>query len=125
MTQAADLGAIPNSRRDTYRARVNENVQALASLNAGISPPSPAYPYLTWADIGTNKLRMRDAANTAWITVADLGPPLKWYSADIAINVKSYGATGNGVTDDTTAVQTALTAAAGKSLYFPPGIYLL
>lgn len=125
MPQAADLGAIPNSRRDTYRARVNENVQALASNNAGISPPSPAYPFLMWADIGTNKLRMRDAANTAWLAVADLGPPLKWYSADVAVNVRSYGATGNGATDDTTAVQAALTAAAGKSLYFPPGLYLL
>jgi len=125
MTQAADLGAIPNTRRDTYRARVNENVQALASLHAGINPPAPAYPFLCWADIGTGRLRMRDAANTSWIGVADLGPPIRWDSSNIAVNVRSYGALGNGVTDDTTAVQTALTAAAGKSLYFPPGVYLL
>jgi len=68
---------------------------------------------------------MRDAANTSWIGVADLGPPLKWDSSNIAINVKAYGALGNGFTDDTTAVQTALTAAAGKALYFPPGLYIL
>jgi len=68
---------------------------------------------------------MRDAANTSWIGVADLGPPLRWDSSNIAINVKAYGALGNGVTDDTAACQAALNAAAGKSLYFPPGVYLL
>lgn len=41
------------------------------------------------------------------------------------LNVMSYGATGNGTTDDTAAINAALTAAhnAGKSLYFPPGTY--
>jgi hypothetical protein len=39
------------------------------------------------------------------------------------INVKSYGATGNGSTDDTTAIQAAATAAAGKTLRFPQGSY--
>jgi len=125
MTQAADLGAIPNTRRDTYRARVNENIQALASLHAGINPPAPAYPFLCWADIGAGRLRMRDAANTSWIGVADLGPPLKWDSSNTAVNVKAFGALGNGVTDDTAACQAALTAAVGKSLYFPPGLYIL
>ncbi|RJF81555.1 hypothetical protein D3877_15545 [Azospirillum cavernae] len=43
-------------------------------------------------------------------------------------NVKSYGATGNGSTDDTGAVnaaRNALVAAGGGVLYFPAGIYIL
>lgn len=42
------------------------------------------------------------------------------------LNVTSFGATGNGTTDDTNAIQSCLTAAAaaGKSVYFPPGKYL-
>ncbi len=39
-------------------------------------------------------------------------------------NVKSFGAVGNGVTDDSTAIQaavTAATAAGGGTIYFPPG----
>lgn len=38
-------------------------------------------------------------------------------------NVKSYGATGNGTTDDTTAIQNAINAAAGNTLYIPAGTY--
>lgn len=39
-------------------------------------------------------------------------------------SVKSYGAVGDGTTDDTTAIQNAINAtAAGGTLYFPPGTY--
>jgi len=41
-------------------------------------------------------------------------------------NVRDYGATGDGVTDDSTAVQAAITACASGegTIYFPPGTYL-
>lgn len=39
------------------------------------------------------------------------------------ITPQDYGAVGNGTTDDTAAIQSALTAAAGKSLYFPAATY--
>lgn len=41
-------------------------------------------------------------------------------------NVRVYGATGNGVTDDTAAIASAITAAGvGGLLYFPPGTFLI
>lgn len=42
-------------------------------------------------------------------------------------NVKAYGATGNGTTDDTLAIKAALAAAcvSGGILYFPPGSYVV
>jgi len=45
--------------------------------------------------------------------------------AGFQFNVKGYGAVGDGVTDDTTAIQAALAAipSTGGLLYFPAGIY--
>jgi hypothetical protein len=44
-----------------------------------------------------------------------------------SINVLDYGATGNGTTDDTTAIQAAVNAgvAQNKAVYFPNGAYLI
>jgi polygalacturonase len=41
------------------------------------------------------------------------------------VNVKDYGAVGDGTTDDTTAMQAAITAVAttGQGLYVPAGTY--
>lgn len=41
-----------------------------------------------------------------------------WYS------VREFGAVGDGVTDDTAAIQSALDGAVG-TLYFPPGVYMV
>jgi hypothetical protein len=46
----------------------------------------------------------------------------------IYFNVKTYGATGNGVTDDTAAINSAAAAASsagGGTVYFPNGTYLV
>jgi hypothetical protein len=47
------------------------------------------------------------------------------YPTDYVINAQRYGATGDGVTDDTTNLQAAVTAAAGKRLSIPAGTYLI
>jgi Pectate lyase superfamily protein len=43
--------------------------------------------------------------------------------AQIATNVKSLGAKGDGITDDTLAIQTALDI--GGTIYFPKGVYII
>ena len=45
-------------------------------------------------------------------------------ATSVVINVKDYGAVGDGSTDDTTAIKNAITACgAGDTLYFPKGKY--
>lgn len=41
------------------------------------------------------------------------------------VSVKDFGATGDGVTDDTVAIQAAITVSGGKTLYFPAGTYIV
>ena len=45
--------------------------------------------------------------------------------AGIFVNVMAFGATGNGVTDDTAAIQAAFRAGAGGTVFFPDGDYLV
>ena len=42
-----------------------------------------------------------------------------------SVSVKDFGAVGDGVANDTVAIQSAVTACAGKALYFPAGTYLV
>lgn len=53
---------------------------------------------------------------------ADLWASLPSPVSEIALNVRTMGAVGNGTTDDTAAVQAALNK--GKTVYFPAGTYL-
>ena len=39
------------------------------------------------------------------------------------LNVKDFGATGNGVTDDTAAIQAAINQGAWRTIFFPAGLY--
>jgi polygalacturonase len=49
----------------------------------------------------------------------------KSVAADVAIRLINVvgGSVGNDTTDDTTAIQNALSAGAGKTVYVPPGTY--
>lgn len=48
-----------------------------------------------------------------------------WLTGDSRINVMDVGAKGDGVTDDTAAIQKAVTRANQGTIYFPKGTYLV
>jgi hypothetical protein len=93
----------------------------------GTSVTQRAWEYL--ADSATDtKTWQRDyqsSAWTAWYRIRQSEAELDVrYAKKMHVNVKDYGALGDGTTDDYTAVKNALAAVAiGGQLYFPPGTY--
>ncbi|MER7619661.1 right-handed parallel beta-helix repeat-containing protein [Nonomuraea wenchangensis] len=52
-------------------------------------------------------------------------PTLTVAADPLVVNVRDHGATGDGATDDTAAIQAALNAGKGRTVYLPPGTYLV
>lgn len=57
--------------------------------------------------------------------VTDNGTNTRFPLRTTSVNVKSYGALGDGASNDTTTVQAAITAGAGGTIYFPQGTYMV
>lgn len=63
---------IANQSGLAFRADLNNNLAAIVSQNSGASEPSTTYAYQWWADTTTGLLKLRNAANSAWITIGTL-----------------------------------------------------
>lgn len=57
---------IANASGAVVRADINTLAQAIATLNAGASAPSPSFANMLWYDTATGILYKRDSANTIW-----------------------------------------------------------
>ena len=63
---------IANQSGAAFRADLNNGLAAIVSQNSGAAQPSTTYAYQWWADTTTGLLKIRNAANGAWITVGTL-----------------------------------------------------
>ena len=61
---------IANQGFPAFRSDLNSGLQALASNSAGATEPSSTYAYQFWYETDTNLLKMRNADDDAWITLA-------------------------------------------------------
>ena len=85
------------------------------------------------ATLDVNSLVVQNPANATTIPTASKIPIAdsyglldKWVFSGSIFNVKDYGAKGDEITNDTTAIQNAINAASsagGGTVYLPPGIY--
>jgi hypothetical protein len=63
---------IANQSGAAFRADLNNGLAAIVSQNSGATQPSTTYAYQWWADTTTGLLKIRNAANNAWITIGTL-----------------------------------------------------
>ena len=63
---------IANQSGAAFRADLNTGLAAIVSQNSGAAQPSTTYAYQWWADTTTGLLKIRNAANSAWITIGTL-----------------------------------------------------
>lgn len=63
---------IANAPGATVRADINALAEAIASQNAGNSAPSVTFAFMLWADTTNGLLKIRNPANSGWITIASI-----------------------------------------------------
>ena len=63
---------IANGTGAATRADLNNGLAAIVSNNSGATEPATMYAYQWWADTTTGLLKLRNAANSAWVTVGTL-----------------------------------------------------
>lgn len=63
---------IANQTGSSFRADLNNALLAIVSNNSGASAPSTTFAYQWWADTTTGQLKLRNAANSAWIVISEL-----------------------------------------------------
>ena len=63
---------IANQSGAAFRSDLNNGLAAIVSNNSGAAQPSTTYAYQWWADTTAGLLKLRNAANNAWITIGTL-----------------------------------------------------
>ena len=57
---------------NAFRSDLNNALAAVVSQNSGAVEPGPTFAYMSWADTTTGLLKIRNAANSAWISIGTL-----------------------------------------------------
>jgi len=86
---------IANQTFPLTRADFNLGLKALASNSSGATEPSTTFAHQFWYDTTTDLLKMRDTANTGWITLAyfDVGNGQWELRSDVIQAVSAAGVT--------------------------------
>lgn len=63
---------VANGTGASVRSAMNNAFNTVVTNNSGSAAPSTTYAYMLWADTTNDLLKIRNAANSAWITVGKL-----------------------------------------------------
>jgi hypothetical protein len=139
--QASTGGARAFSSQDSSSTSTSAGIHSINSLTAttqAITTGKSGTDFNIVSTNSTHTFNMPDASLSARglvTTTAQSFAGDKSFSNNLFVrgpsphlDVKAYGAIGNGITDDTNAIQNTINAAAastGSIVFFPPGVYLV
>lgn len=63
---------LANQSGAAFRADLNDALGAIVTQNSGATAPATTYAYMPWADTTTGLYKIRNAANSGWITLYQL-----------------------------------------------------
>jgi hypothetical protein len=63
---------VANATAPNFRSDLNNNLSAIASQNSGTTAPSNTFANMIWYDSTNNILKMRNEADSAWISLFTL-----------------------------------------------------
>ena len=64
--------SIANQSGSSFRADLNNALSAVVSQNSGSAEPTTMFAYQMWADTTAGVMKLRNGANSAWITLYEL-----------------------------------------------------
>ena len=59
---------LANQSGADFRADLNNALEAIATVNSGATEPSTTFAHQLWVDTANSVLKIRNAANSDWIT---------------------------------------------------------
>jgi hypothetical protein len=100
---------IANGGGAAVRADINNALLAILSQNSGATAPTTTKPFMTWYDTTTGILKIRNAADNAWVTfasgaIADASIAQAKLAANVAGNgpaFSAYSTTGQSFSNGT------------------------
>lgn len=99
--------AIANQAGAAFRTDLNNQLLAIVSNNSGATAPATTFAYQWWCDTTTGLLKIRNAANSGWVTVGTLA------SANFGLAPLASPTFTGTVTIPTVSLTTPLTIADG------------
>jgi len=95
-------GSCANASGSAFRADLNTQLAAVFTNHSGATTPATTFAYQFWADTTSNKLKIRNSANTAWIDLRGLDGGLELGTAsNITIGNGTAAAPAIRFTSDT------------------------
>jgi len=82
---------ISNDTAANVRSDLNAALAAVVSQNSGVSEPSVTYANMVWVDTGNDLLKVRNEANSAWITLGELDQSNGIFKAKVNVGSDSTG----------------------------------